>query len=129
MLIEAIQNAAPEDIDLKSIILQNKGASKRFEDLFGSEKLQKIFKKLSNYSYHEMASLFKKVQSTNSDEWLSYLKTLRHKEKVIPLTTKIQWQHDQEEFDARIESSRLASRVKESKQKQPSPCSRAYYAV
>ena len=60
-MIEAIQNAAPEDIDLKSIILQNKGVSQKFEDLFGSEKLQKIFKKLSTYSYHEMASLFKKV--------------------------------------------------------------------
>jgi len=34
-------------------------AAKRFEELFSQEKLQKIFKKLSTYSYHEMASLFK----------------------------------------------------------------------
>jgi hypothetical protein len=58
LLIEAIQNASPQELDLKSIIMQDK-AAKRFEDLFSQEKLQKIFKKLSTYSYHEMASLFK----------------------------------------------------------------------
>jgi hypothetical protein len=35
-LIEAIQNAMPSEIDLKSIILQQK-AARRFEDLFGQD--------------------------------------------------------------------------------------------
>lgn len=61
MLIEAIQKGMPEEVDLKAIILEDKKTAKRFEDLFGQKQLQKIFRKLSVNSYHEMASLFRQV--------------------------------------------------------------------
>jgi hypothetical protein len=51
----------PEEVDLKAIILEDKKTAKRFEDLFGQKQLQKIFRKLSVNSYHEMASLFRQV--------------------------------------------------------------------
>ena len=58
-LIEAIQNASPSELNLKQVILDSEKAAQKFEDLFGQKQLQKIFKKLSKYSYHEMASLFR----------------------------------------------------------------------
>ena len=109
--------------------MSNKATAKKFEDLFGQKQLQEIFKKLSPYSYHEMASLFKQVQSTNSDEWLSYLKTLRYREKIKKTSGNRQWANDADAFESKIETRDLEKRVVNSKRLSPSPCSRAYYEL
>ena len=74
-----------------------------------------------------MASLFKQVQSTNSDEWLMYLKTLKYREKVKKqMATKMQWQNDARDFDEKLESrAKVESSYK--RRQSPSPGSRAYY--
>ena len=79
--------------------MESEKAAQKFEDLFGQKQLQKIFKKLSKYSYHEMASLFRQVQSTNQDEWLSYLKTLKKREKIRQLQTKMMWMKEADSFE------------------------------
>lgn len=75
-----------------------------------------------------MASLFKQVQSTNSDEWLSYLKTLKYREKVKAVATKVQWRIDASKFDTKIETLAFEQRINNSKRLEPIPCSGAYYS-
>ena len=58
-----------------------------------------------------MAGLFKQVQSTNSDEWLSYLKFLRHREVAKQTQGYRKWIDEADAFEQKIETREMERRI------------------